>query len=513
MSERRHAHGTATASITVAAIALLGGCGGTSHGPGNAETASTRAAAPVERAEPAARGNLDCQPTSTPAAPAPGTGPRILAVTALDCDVAPGGAPARFQVTVANPTDKAYHRAGLGYSYGYSAWGDDPNALRLEFRDGDTWTRLPMRWIDPEQPELVESATMHVDLPPHSITTYDLRFRLPGDYTPEKGTVSFVGGVVLDLSGPPTAHRKGPAGSVRGPVFALDPPSGTPVNLALPEEAKPGGGPVEFTAYVDNSVGRTFDRTALDLRIHGVAGDRTTLEVFRDGGWRPIELRTSNDYVVGTIADGLAVPAGYRHAYRLRARLLPGAILTGGSSPLVSLHLRDAGVADGAENASKDGDLGTAERLLHVVLPTVRVRLPKEIKAPGAAEFPVGFENATGVGLPPVHLRLTVTNAPTPDGLTFRYRPEGTSRWITLPLRQGAGDTRAWTADLPPPRADRTPAGLRASYDVRLELSRWNAETGNLLHVAAVLTLDDGSPVSASTERDPANAYVGVRSD
>ncbi|MGW5362855.1 hypothetical protein [Actinopolymorpha pittospori] len=493
--------GVALAAL-VAAFALLGGCDGAASHHAEA-TGTPDAADPVRRATPAVRTNLDCQPTSTPVSSTPGGGPRIVDATALDCAVAPGGAPARFQVTVANPTGKAYERAGLTFSYGYSAWGDDPNALRIEYHHGGTWTRLPMHWINPDEPELLESGAMHVDLPPRSTKTYDVRFALPVGYVPEAGVVSFGGGVILDL---PDETRQRHASSVRGPVFALDPPRGTPVNLNVPRAALPGGGPVEFAAEVDNPTGRAYDRSALDLRIDGVADDRTTLEMFRDGGWHPMTLRTSADHVVGTIADGLSVPAGYRHIYRLRVRLLPGAIRTGGANPRMSLRLRDL--------AARDADLGTAERLLHVVLPTVHVQLPKEIRAPGAVEFPLSIENATGVGLPSVKVRLTITNPPTRDGLTVAYRPAGRSApWTPLPLSAGAEGTRAWTAELPPPRPDGTPAGLRASYDVRIELAKWNAETGNLLHVAAVLVLDDGSPVSASTEGDPANAYIGVRSD
>ena len=493
--------GVALAAL-VAAFALLGGCGGMASR--HVESAGTPDAAdPVGRTTPAARTNLDCQPTSTPVSPTPARAPRIVRATAVDCAVAPGGAPARFQVTVANPTGKAYERAGLTFSYGYSAWGDDPNALRIDYRHGDTWTRLPMHWTNPDEPELVESGAMHVDLPPRSTTTYDVRFALPTGYVPEAGVVSFGGGVILDLPG---ESRQRHANSVRGPVFALDPPRGTPVNLNLPGAVRPGGGPVEFAAEVDNSTGRAYDRTALDLRIYGVADDRTTFEVFRDGGWHPVALRTSADHVVGTIADGPTVPAGYRHTYRLRIRLLPGAVRTGGANPRVSLRLRDL--------AAKDADLGTAERLLHVVLPTVHVQLPKEIRAPGAVEFPLSLENVTGVRLPPVQVRLTVTNPPTRDGLTVAYRPAGLpGPWTSLPVGADADGSHAWTAELPPPRSDGTPAGLRASYDVRIELAKWNAETGNLLHVAALLVLDDGSPVSASTEGDPANAYIGVRSD
>jgi hypothetical protein len=424
-------------------------------------------------------------------------------VTALDCAVAPGGAPARFQVTVSNPTGRTYERASLTFSYGYSTWGEEPGAFRLEYRHGGTWTRLPMHWIDPEEPELLASGAMHVDLPPHSTRTYDVRFGLPSGYTPEAGIVSFGGSVSLDLPG--RAEQQS-VSSVRGPVFALDPPSGTPVNFTLPEAAKQGGAPVAFTAHVDNRTGRAFDRAALDLTIDGVDVDRTVLDVFRDGGWRPVVLRTSVDHVVGTIADGFAVPAGYQRSYRLRVALRPGAMLTGGSQLRVTLRLRDA---DGADNAT-GADLGTAERLLHVVPPTVRARLPEEIRFPGAAEFPVHLENATGVALPPVHVRLTITNPPARDGLTVRYRPAGTSRWIVLPLRPNTDAPHSFLADLPAPRTDATPAGLRASYDVRVELTKWDTENANLLHIAAVLTLADGSPVSVSTASDPANAYVGV---
>ncbi len=480
------------AGFVLAAAGALAACGVTSAPGGATARPST---APVS--------NLDCRPTVDPT-PSPPVGvPRIVAVRDEDCALTPGGAPARFGVEVTNPTGRAV-RAGLSFTF---SWALKADQLRLEYHDDAGWHRPAMKWIDPDEPELVYDAPIPVHLRPHETRTYRLRVGVPKTYQPEYGLVTFSAIAGLDLGD--QSHRND--STVPGPVFALNPPVGTPVNLTLPgRRVTIGGAPVEFTATVDNSAGRSYRRVGLDLGIDFAAADHLRLEVRRGESWHRLTLRRGvdeNRWLASPTTDA-AMPAGHHRTYRFRLTLLPGSVQ---NDTLLSFSLRDRTRPGSNALPSEGADLGTAYRKLHVSVPTVHIRTPKSITVPGSANLTVGFVNDTDVSLPPVHLRLTVTNPASSDWFAMSFRPAGSTRpWTTLPVRAAPHVFHGWTVDLPASRDGSTPPGSGGEYDVRIQVSTWDLEVANLLHVAAEATLEDGTPVSPSTEGDPAHAYIGV---
>ncbi|MGW0231610.1 hypothetical protein ACWDWO_25165 [Actinopolymorpha singaporensis] len=498
----------AAVSAAVMASGVLAACGSASapHGAaGRPRVTATPVPTPTPSASPSPvpAAHLDCRPTVAPTPAPPANVPRIVAVRDDDCDLTPGGPPARFRVDVTNPTGRAVPDAGLSFTY---PWGGKADALRLEYEENGRWRRLAMRWNSPDEPELLFSAPVPVRLRPHETRTYHLRVGVPKTYQAEYGMVTFAGIAGLDLGR--KDHRDD--SSAPGPVFALNPPVGSPVNMTLPGPATPGGAPVEFTATVDNTTGRAYERVGLDLGIGTAAADRTRLEVRRDDGWLRLQLRRvpNEQTVLASPTADFALPANFHRAYRFRLTLEPGAVR---GNPLVSFSLRDRSRAGSATRAAEGADLGTAYRMLHVQLPSIHTRTPRGVTVPGTANLTVGFANDTGVSLPPVHVRLTVTNPPNRDWFAVSFRPAGSGRpWTTLPVRADPEVFHAWTIDLPAPRKDSTPTGLRADYEVRIQVRTWDLEVANLLHVASEVTLADGTPVSASTEGDPAHAYIGV---
>ncbi|MFD2083433.1 hypothetical protein [Actinopolymorpha cephalotaxi] len=425
--------------------------------------------------------------------------PRIVAIRNEDCELTPGGPPARFGVEVTNPTGRAV-RAGLSFTL---PWGLKADELRLEYHDDAGWHRLTMTWISEDEPEALHSELAPVRLRPHETRTSRLRVAVPRTY---HDGVNFWARTRLDLGDP--SHRDD--SSAPGPVFALNPPVGTPVNLTLPERRVPvGGAPVEFTATVDNTTGRSYRRAGLDLGIDFAAADHLRLEVFRGGGWHRLTLRAADDHsVLASPTADAAMPAGYHHTYRFRLTLRPGSVQ---NDKLLSFSLRDRTRFGSGALTSEGADLGTAYRKLHVLLPTVHIRTPEAVTVPGSANLTVGFVNDTSVSLPPVHVRLTVTNPASRAWFTVRTRRSGsTALWRKLPAHAAPDGFHAWTVDLPAPRDGSTPAGFGADDEVRIQLSTWDLEVANMLHVAAQVVLADGTPVSASTEGDTEHAYIGV---
>ncbi|WP_020578100.1 hypothetical protein [Actinopolymorpha alba] len=492
-----------------AVFVVLGACGGA--GPGSdstrgGTTSATPAGTPTTPATPASRtpaaadpANLDCRPRSTPESPPPRQGsPKIVSANAVDCEITPGGGAARFQLVVANPSGRSFRDGRLAFSY---AWGGKPEDLRLEYLDGSTWKRLAMSWNDPEEPELLESAAIPVAFAPRQTRTFDLRVSLPADFATSAGEVSFGGGASLRVPGGKGREFLSVA---RGLEFALNPSKGTPVNLRLPHRVTPGQAPVEFPAYVDNTTGRAYIHNRLDLTIDGVYAKETRLEVFRDGAWHPVTLvETGTDgEVAGSITSGFNMPYNFSREYRLRIRLGFGATRWG-ANPLMSLALVNL------DARGRDANLGQVRRLLHVNLPAIQLRVPDGMRAPGSVEIPVSFENSTSADYPPLHVELTITNPPRADWLRVRYREVGTRTWNALTPRRVEDQFNAWAVDLPPPRAAGTPSGFHVAYDVQVGLTRWDPEVGNLIHVAAVLKLADGSVASPST-LGATNGYIGV---
>ncbi|GAA2760283.1 hypothetical protein [Actinopolymorpha rutila] len=483
---RRGALAACAAGVALFASGVLAACGVTSAPSGATARPSTPA---VSTPSTAPASSLDCRPTVAPTPSPPADVARIVAVRDEDCDLTPGGAPARFGVEVTNPTGHAV-RAGLSFTF---SWGLKADELRLEYHDSAGWHRTAMKWINPEEPELLYNAPVPVRLRPHETRTYRLRVGVPKAYQPEYGLVTFSAIAGLDLGD--KGHRTD--SSAPGPVFALNPPMGSPVNLTLPRrQVTLGGAPVEFTATVDNATGRSFRRAGLDFGIDFAAADHLRLDVRRGGGWHRLTLRRGVDEhsVLASPTADFAVPAGYHHRYRFRLTLRPGAVQT---DPLLSFSLRDRTRPGSNALPSEGAELGTAYRKLHMALPTVWTRGPRGVKPGTTARLAVGFANGTSVSLPPVHLRLTVTNPASADWFTMSFRPSGSAGpWTTLPVRAVPHEFHIWTVDLPAPRPGGVPAGFRADYDVRLNLSRWDFDAGNLVAVQGEILLADGTLVA-----------------